>query len=135
VIAGRVLSRSCTTSWSDWNHGELVLTDHALIRHRLEEPTEAARKLASTASVTEPPRFVPDPADADQVLRRDATNKYILISDIAEARLHRGILSDRLAITTIRGAKHKLLWLRADPAHAILADQLPMLLGRRFRQD
>jgi hypothetical protein len=127
VTEGQIVSRSCTTSWLDWSHGELVVTDHALVRRRLVQPTEQGGKLRSTASATERPTDVPDPGRAQEVLGLHSTNKYILFSEIGEAKLRRGILSHRLAINTIGGATHKWFWLSADPAHWMLADRLPQM--------
>jgi len=63
------------------------------------------------------------------------TNKLLAFRDIATARLHRGALSDRLALTMRDGKQHKLLWLSHDPAHDILDYALGEALGRHLIKD
>jgi hypothetical protein len=48
------------------------------------------------------------------------TNKVLALDAVVKARLRRGALTDRLALKTHDGSRHKLLWLKVDPAHEVL---------------
>lgn len=135
MISGRLISRSCTTSWSDWNHGDLYLTAEALVRVRLPVPSAEGRRLRDTVGPTPRYRDLPSAEEAGPLLALDPTNRCIRLAEVASARLHRGILTDRLALTTQDGAHLTLLWLRADPAYDVLAHELPERLGAAFRTD
>ena len=135
MISGRLISRSCTTSWSDRHHGDLYLTAEALVRVRLPVPTAEGRRLRDSVGPTPRYRDLPSAEEAGPLLALDPTNRCIRLAEVASARLHRGILTDRLALTTQDGAHLKLLWLRADPAYDVLAHELPDRLGAAFRTD
>lgn len=92
VITGELISRSCTTSWPDWNHGDLFLTAEALIRVRLPEPTAAAMLLRNSVGPEPQYRELPATANAHSLLAADHTNGYIPLAGVNSARLHRGIL-------------------------------------------
>lgn len=133
--AGRTLlliSRSCTTSWTDWIHGELWLAPDALVRLRLDL---AQTMLGGAGPATDLPKQAPlglrgfDPA----AVRADhSTNKYLHFDDITSAQLRRGILTGRLSVTMRTGEQHKLLWLRSDPAYMILRVALPQRIPGRL---
>ncbi|BCJ39498.1 hypothetical protein GCM10010168_62540 [Actinoplanes ianthinogenes] len=127
------VSRSCTSGWGDWIHGELWLTPDALVRRRLDLSETMAN---GTGPTVRPPLPV---AGADwfayhreAILAEHRTNRYFAFDAIATARLRHGILNDALRITLRDGTRHRLLWLTSDPAHAILFGALPGLLGPRL---
>lgn len=132
MIVGRLVSRSCTTSWSDWNHGDLYLTAEALVRVRLPVPTAEGRRLADTVGPTPRYQDLPSIAEAGPLLALDPTNRCIPLADITSARLRRGVLSSRLALSLRDGTHLKLLWLRVDPAYEVLRQELPGSLGGAF---
>jgi hypothetical protein len=103
--SARLISRSCTTGWLDWGHGELWLTETALVRVR--------RSRGHT-----PP-----------------TNRHLSFAEIAAARLHRGRVNDRLSVTLHSGGRHKLLWLSSEAAYGVLLDVLPRHLHGRLTLD
>ena len=135
VTTGELISRTCTTSWSDWSHGDLYLTPEALIRIRLPQPTPEAMRFRNTVGPRLQHRELPPANEADRVLAADPTNRYILLADVRAARLHYGILSDRLALTMGEGVSLKLLWLRFDPALTVLQRELPARVGTAFSLD
>ena len=67
------------------------------------------------------------------LLALDPTTRCIRLAEITSARLHRGILNDRLALTTRDGTRCRLLWLHVDPAYDVLASELPERLGTACR--
>ncbi|MCZ7423594.1 MULTISPECIES: hypothetical protein [unclassified Micromonospora] len=130
----RLISRSCTTGWADWIHGELWLLPRHLVRRRLTLRETRANKDGRTVPVPLPEVPASSLALRD-ITSAHRTNKVIPLDEVAEARLHRGILTDRLALKMDDGSRHKLLWLKVDPAHEILGPALGHLLGARFTRD
>lgn len=121
--AAFLLSRTCTRGWWDWVHGELWITPEAIVR--LRRRASAALRMGS---LQDP---LPKRADATLAKFQPATvralhrgNRYLRLDDVASARLHRGITTDRLVIRTRGGKRHKLLWMKTDPAFLILRDRL-----------
>jgi hypothetical protein len=127
----RCLSRSCTTGWLDWVHGELWLLPTGLVRIRLSMAETKQHGLGPTVP-PELPQTDPGRFDFAQVRAGHPTNKAIHFDAIARANLARGIGSHGLRLVLRDGAKHKLLWLARDPAYAVLAATLPDLLGDRL---
>ncbi|GAA4608505.1 hypothetical protein BJY16_006874 [Actinoplanes octamycinicus] len=127
------VSRSCTSGWSDWIHGELWLTPVALVRRRLSLADTMANGIGPTVRAPLP---VADAGWFDHyreaIVAEHRTNRFIPFDAIATARLRSGVLNDALRITLRDGTHHRLLWLTKDPAHAILFGALPGLLGARL---
>jgi hypothetical protein len=122
------ISRSCTTGWLDWVHGQLWLTPAGLIRRRLTMAESKANGLGPT--VSEPLITVDVSAfDTVRLLAEHRTNKILYFDAVSRARLVKGVTADGLRLTMRDGAHHKLLWLTRDPAYAILAAALPGALG------
>ena len=127
-----LLSRSCTTGWGDWVHGDLWLHSKGLIRCRLG--------LAVTVSHYRKGRTVGEPLpgigvagfDTATILGRHGTNKVIRFDAVRSANLRRGLSAHRLGVVMADGTSHKLLWLPGEPAYAVLSRALPELLGDRF---
>jgi hypothetical protein len=127
------VTRSCTTGWLDWTHGELWLTSTGLIRRRLSLQATRAHGLGPT--VAEPLERADVAAfDLDGLLAQHPTNKVIAFSDIAHARLVRGLTTHGLRLRTLDGRRHKLLWLARDPAYRILSKALATTLGERLHR-
>ncbi|MFI7214065.1 hypothetical protein [Micromonospora maritima] len=130
----RLVTRSCTTGWADWVHGELWLLPHLLVRRRLSLRETRAHRNGRT--VPHPlPGLPASSLDLDAVAAAHPSNKVLALDGVTEARLHRGILSDRLALTMRDGSRHKLLWLAVDPAYEVLGHALAESLGGRLRRD
>ena len=133
--AASLVTDSCTTGWLDWVHGELWLSEVALIRIRrtLGQTFMSARRgptTSGTPALTSPASLAPE-----QVTARHSRNKYIALDEIAAAALHRGRLNDRLNITMRSGVRHKLLWLRSDAASGVLQVSLARTLQDRLTLD
>jgi hypothetical protein len=125
------LSRSCTTGWLDWIHGELWLSPTTLIRRRLTWTESTKHRLGPTVGEPLPQTQFHDP-DLARLLAEHPTNKVIRFDSIATARLVRGVTTDGLRLTMHDGTRHKLLWLPRDPASKILRAVLPAVLPDRF---
>jgi len=132
VTAGapQLISRSCTTGWLDWVWGDLWLADDALYRiSRGMAATRAAarerrgRDSRSTVSAADTRDETTVDALASK-LADDDKNRLIPLDAIATARLRQGMLNGRLSISLDDGTRIKLLWLKDDPAYAILAARL-----------
>lgn len=132
-----LISRSCTTGWLDWVHGELWLADDAIMRSRLPLAETLAHGYAGSPTVAAPPSPVPLPPHKtpERLANSHRTNKYIPFDQIATAALHRGRMIDRLSVTLRTGTRHKLLWLRADPAFALLREAMARSLPGRLTVD
>ncbi|MEO3743792.1 hypothetical protein [Plantactinospora sp. B5E13] len=130
----RLITRSCTTGWADWIHGELWLLPDLLVRRRLT--LKATRANKNLPTVSQPlPEVEAASLDLNEIADAHRTNKVLAFDAVAEARLHRGILTDRLALRMRDGSRHKLLWLRVDPAYEVLCQALGEPLGHRLRED
>jgi hypothetical protein len=130
-VTATCVTRSCTTGWADWIHGELWVLPDAFVRRRLSFAATQANRYGPTVA---PPLPSADPASfvpAD-ILAAHRTNKVLPFAAVAKAQLFRGFTAHGLALTMTDGTRHKLLWLTADPAHALLADVLPSILGERL---
>lgn len=127
----RCLSRSCTTGWLDWVHGELWLSPAGLIRRRLTWNESKAHRLGPTVGEPLPEALFSD-ADLTRVTSAHPSNKVINFDAVARARLVRGVTADALRLAMRDGTRHKLLWLPRDPAYRVLIATLPAALGDRY---
>ncbi|MBQ0896762.1 hypothetical protein KBX37_27340 [Micromonospora sp. U56] len=125
------LSRSCTTGWLDWVHGELWLSPVGLIRRRLSWSESKSHGLGPTVG-TPLPESALGSFDLATLLAEHPTNKVIYFDAVVTARLVKGRTSDALRLAMSDGDRHKLLWLRRDPAYEILSNSLPAALGDRL---
>ena len=130
-----LISRSCTTGWSDWIHGELWLTRTALIRSRLSFAETLANN--SSTSVAEPAGWsdLPEHLRPERVRAGHRTNRYLPLAEMTEARLERGRLTDRLHVTLSGRTRQTLLWFATDPASGVLDRALRDALGGRYDSD
>jgi len=127
------LSRSCTTGWFDWIHGELWLSTTSLVRRRLSLAVTIANGVGPTVRTPLPEVQLSGLALA-RLLGGHRTNRFVDFDAVAQARLVKGMTSDALRLTMRDGTRHKFLWLRRDPAYAVLSSTLPVALGGRFSQ-
>jgi hypothetical protein len=127
------VTRSCTTGWFDWIHGELWLTPTGLIRRRLS--LEESRTHGLGPTVGQPlKRADVSEFDLNRLLAEHPTNKVIVFSDVAHARLVRGVTAHGLRVRMLDGRRHKLLWLTRDPTYQILDKALHAALGERLHR-
>jgi hypothetical protein len=124
-----LITRTCTTGWGDWVHGELWSWPSALARVRLP----LGHTLGSSAGKPAGPH--PTRLSPEEVRAGHRRNRYLPLDDVARAALHRGVMNDRLGVTMRDGSRHKLLWLRTDSAFEILQERLSAALSDRLTLD
>jgi hypothetical protein len=125
------VSKSCTTGWFDWVHGELWTSPACLIRRRLGWIRTLSHGLGPTVSQPAPESPLSS-FDLPALLAEHPTNKVAYFDAVAGASLTKGITSDALRLTMNDGTQHKFLWLRADPAYELLSNSLRITLGERL---
>lgn len=128
LLPARLLARTCTTGWLDWIHGELWLLPDALIRVRSGLMDSVANP---GVSAREPYQVIP--YDAESILSAHRTNKVIPLTELSEARLHRGLTTSGMTAVMRDGTHHKLLWLSSEPTTRLVKDRLLPVLGPRLR--
>lgn len=130
-----LISRSCTTGWLDWVHGELWLLPDGLVRSSIGLDGTIDNSLRSGIGRTVPhplPHLPVAAFDYERILAARRTNKILPYDRIATATLFRGLTAHGLKLTMNGGRRHKLLWLNRDPAHAVLDETLRAVLRDRF---
>jgi len=130
-IEGRLISRSSTTGWLDWIHGELWLFDDGLLRLRTDFATTMANGTARTVPDQLRARTF-EPGERERDAAKHRTNFFADWNDVRDAQLRRGVLCGRLRMSMVDGTERKLLWLRGDHADEPLAAKLAERLGGRL---
>ncbi|MEV0675444.1 hypothetical protein AB0I60_02860 [Actinosynnema sp. NPDC050436] len=111
-----LVSRSCTTGWTDWVHGELWLSHGGLVRRRIGLWQTLLNGFGPTVEHPLPERDL----DVDVVRDEHRTNLVLGWAEVRSADLRRGLVTSRLRLTTRDGTVHHLLFFRVDPAYAVL---------------
>ncbi len=127
----QLLTKTCTTGWLDWIHGELWLLPEGLLRIRSGFMATLANGSVSAGLKAQEP-YRPLTYDPEAVLAAHPTNKLIPFAGIAAGRLHGGLTASGLEVVMTDGTRHKLLWSSLDPARRLLREQLPPVLGARL---
>ena len=133
----RLVSRSTTTGWLDWEHGELWLSSTGLLRRRRGwSQTVASGGLmqdvrARTSDVTIQERFTS--AAVKNVIEYGGL--WIPADSIQTARLRAGIITGRLSLGVGDGQSIKLLWARSSLTYESLREALSRWLRNQFRLD
>jgi hypothetical protein len=132
----QLLSRSCTTGWTDWVWGELWLSPSGIARislgwsgTRLEAKRRRKRGGGPTVSTTPIETRSLTAEDRAHIVGENRRNRWIPREKIQSAQLRRGLLNGRLAAELVDGTRTKLLWLRSDPAFDVLGAHLGEWLG------
>jgi hypothetical protein len=132
----QLVSRSCTSGWSDWVWGDLWFTPDALVRvaRGMDETSRATRrrKQRGGGSTVEAEPHADAPASETELRDRFARadrNRWVAFNEITQARLRRGIMNSRLTVVMRDGSGVKLLWLKHDPAYDVLRAVLGERLG------
>lgn len=128
----RLLTKSCTTGWLDWIHGELWLLPDGLLRIRSGFMTTLMNGNGTGSGLTAQDPYRPITYDPETVLTAHPTNKLIPFAGMATARLHGGVATSGLEVAMTDGTRHKLLWASLDPARRVLRERLLPLLGARL---
>jgi hypothetical protein len=125
-----LISRSCTTGWTDWIHGELWLSPKHLIRRRLGLRQTIANGLWRTVPSSLPEYEI----TADQILAIQSghrSNRVVAWSDVVDANLRRGVLCGRLALTMSDGNRRTFLWFSWDGAFVQLRPAIEAIKAAR----
>lgn len=130
--------------FGDVLYGELWLHPVGLVRQRLGLSHTAAvtgsayyRAMASdnvfgALDTSTPPTVDANVLNLQQIAWASPKNRVLDFRHVAAARLHNGLLCDRLTVHMYDGSRHKFLWVRADNAYWLLRQELARRLGARF---
>jgi hypothetical protein len=133
----RLISRSTTTGWLDWEHGELWLAPDGLLRRR----RGWAKSVASVGLVQDLLATSANPeirqpfssGDVDLAVQRGGS--WIPADLIQAAKLRPGIMTGRLSVTLADGRLVKLLWAKSSLTCDSLHDALSHWLNDRLVLD
>jgi hypothetical protein len=136
-MAFRLISRSTTTGWLDWEHGELWLAPDGLLRRR----RGWAKSVAGVGLVQDVLATSADPeirqpftsGEVDLAVWRGGL--WIPAAEIQAARLRPGILTGRLGLTLADGRSVKLLWAKSTLTYDSLHDAMSHWLNDRLALD
>jgi hypothetical protein len=127
-----LISRSCTTSWFDWIHGELWLCDDGLFR----------RSLGLIATIKHGARQTVDPGnratrnflqnEISDIVAQGRRNRWIPWTDIQHATLKRGVVDNSLHVDLKHDRHEKFLWLAIDQGYEFLETELRAPLAGRL---
>jgi hypothetical protein len=120
----RLLSDSCARGWAGWGHGELWLTEDALVRIGKAAPSGPAAAALTTALT---PREEID-VQRDSWTHYLATHKDVLVlsyEQIAGAKLKAGVATTSLSVRLRHGTKVRLLWKRSPGSTQAIRAVLP----------
>lgn len=124
-IEGRLLSKSATTGWLDWMHGELWLFPDGLLR----VPMGWGKTILMVGYFFNPRRAQPHTFSDDEraalITRR--RNTWIPFADMQRATLRHSMGADELAVTLANGQRKQLLWLPHSVVFATLQQVLSQL--------
>ncbi len=133
----RLVSRSTTTGWLDWEHGELWLSSTGLL-HRRRGWTETVASVglvqdirSRSGDVTIQQRFTS--AAVKNVIEHRGL--WIPADSIHTARLRAGIMTGRLNLGVGDGQSVKLLWARSPLTYESLREALSRWLHNQLRLD
>jgi hypothetical protein len=118
VKAGRLITVSSTTGWTDWIHGELWLFSDGLLRVRTGLRTTIGNGVVPVSG--DPPTRSFGEEEVVELSNKHHKNYWIASSSILAASLRRGVTTSRLSMHLQDGRGVKLLWLRSDPAESLL---------------
>lgn len=143
-----MISRSCTLGWfGDVLYGELWLHPVGLVRQRLGVSQTTAvtgsayyRMMASgdmfgALDTSTPPTVDANVFNLHRIARASPKNRVLDFRYVAAARLHNGLMFDRLSVHMHDGSRHKFLWIRAHNGYWLLRQELARRLGPRFTVD
>lgn len=124
-VEGRLLSKSSTTGWLDWMHGELWLFPDGLLRI----PMGWGKTLLLVGYFFNPRRAQPRPFSEDEraaiIARR--RNRWIPFAEVQQATLRHSMGADELIMILANGQKRQLLWLPHPLVFATLQQVLSQM--------
>lgn len=108
-----LLTRTSTNGWLDWIHGDLWLLPSAIARIRTGVWRTLANSVRWLIGSYEDPQSVQPPKDLVAIYGSESQGRnQVPKSAVLKARLHRGLITDRLAFELRDGSIRKFLWLR-----------------------
>ncbi|HEY0535340.1 MAG TPA: hypothetical protein VGD29_27450 [Actinoplanes sp.] len=120
----RLLSDSCAKGWASWGHGELWLTEDALVRIGKRAPASHVAKALSAG-----------PAGREEMdVKWDSWAHYLAthhdvqvlaFEQIVVARLQAGLATSSLAVRLRHGPRIRLLWRRTPGTLQAIRAVLP----------
>jgi hypothetical protein len=127
-----LVSRSCTTSWFDWIHGELWLCDDGLLRRSLGLITTLRHGARQTVDPGQRAtrNFVPN--ELSDIVARGRRNRWIPWAEIQHATLKHGMMDNSLHLDLTRDRHEKFLWLAIDQGYEFLETELRARLPGRL---
>jgi hypothetical protein len=130
----RLITRSSTTGWLDWVHGDLWLGQNGLLRVRSNWRRTILNSFRWLVRLEDSP---PNPRRSSQTPPHNQIEGVVWIArdEILRASLHRGILNDRLRLELQNGSLLNLLWLRGRQPTTQLASAMREWLGDNLEQD
>jgi hypothetical protein len=131
TFVATLLTKSATTGWLDWIHGELWLFPHGLLRIPLNLAITYVHGAGPTVNAKQRPQHAFDQT-ALQTLLTSQKNIWIPRESIQEAYLHHGIITDRLRLTVGDHRSVKFLWFPWDGALQLLQSTLAEWLGSKL---
>jgi hypothetical protein len=120
----RLLSDSCARGWANWGHGELWLTEEALVC--IGKPAPQSPAAAALTTALSPKEEIDVRWDSWAYYL--ATHKDVLVlayEQIAGAKLKAGVATTSLAVKLRHGTKVRLLWKRSPGSMQALRAVLP----------
>jgi hypothetical protein len=136
-VTFRLISRSTTMGWWDWEHGELWLGSDGLLRRRRGWPNT----IASVGLMHDLHARATDPgiqhAFTAEAIERTVQQGGLWIPDgtIRGARLRAGIITGRLNLTLADGRSLKLLWAKSSLTYDSVHEELGRSLGDALQLD
>ena len=133
----RLISRTTTTGWWDFEHGELWLGTDALLRRR----RGWLQTVASVGVVQDVLASATDPL-MEQRFASDALNRileqggwWIPAEAIEAARLRAGLMVGRLWLDLGEDEPAKFLWVKSNLTYETLSETLTRWIGDRLILD
>lgn len=127
----RLISRSTTTGWWDWEHGELWLGSRGLLRRR----RGWSQTFASSGLVQDVFAHDTDPS-MQQRFTEEAIDRIVeqggrsIPSDaIKAAQLRAGVMTGRLRLELEDGQSIKFLWAKSNLTYGALRTEFTRWLG------
>jgi len=118
----RLVSDSCAKGWAGWGHGELWLTDGALVRVGKRAPVSPVLRALATPAAEE--MDVEEESWAHYLATHEDV-QTLAYEQIVDAKLKSGLATTSLAVRLRQGMTIRLLWRRTPGALQALRAVLP----------
>jgi hypothetical protein len=129
---GILLSKTATTGWLNWVHGELWLFDDGILRVPLgliKSALLVGYRYGLRRSLHEQVFSLQEFTE----ITHNPKNLWIPYTAIGTAKLKHGPGGDELRITTIQGNAHQLLWIPRQDVYDLLGEALSRRISDKLR--